>query len=152
MGIVFCVASLYALWFCVLLGFYALLISGIAVGAGVYNGVDLVYIHTHFLQFYTSALLISILLSIYLFARSRWVSDDERAPAGNSGSCVLLSIILLNWFNKQFKHLKNIFNIFLFRLCSIWFLHGTWAESTNQRFWHQILLWNAPRTYWLGRS
>ncbi|XP_060773342.1 delta(14)-sterol reductase LBR isoform X2 [Neoarius graeffei] len=69
-------------------GFYALLISGIAVGAGVYNGVDLVYIHTHFLQFYTSALLISILLSIYLFARSRWVSDDERAPAGNSGYAV----------------------------------------------------------------
>ncbi|KAI5619933.1 lamin-B receptor, partial [Silurus asotus] len=66
-------------------GFYALLISGVAVGTGVYNDVDLGYIHAHFLQFYTSALLISILLSIYLFVRSRWTTDDERAPAGNSG-------------------------------------------------------------------
>ncbi|XP_026802772.3 delta(14)-sterol reductase LBR isoform X1 [Pangasianodon hypophthalmus] len=66
-------------------GFYALLVSAVAVGAGVYNGVDLGYIHTHFLQFYTSALLVSILLSIYLFVRSRSASDDDRAPAGNSG-------------------------------------------------------------------
>ncbi|KAF7690058.1 delta(14)-sterol reductase LBR [Silurus meridionalis] len=66
-------------------GFYALIISGVAVGTSVYNDVDLGYIHNHFLQFYTSALLISILLSIYLFVRSRWTTDDERAPAGNSG-------------------------------------------------------------------
>lgn len=66
-------------------GFYALLVSAIAVGAGVYNGLDLSYIHAHFLQFYTSALLISILLSVYLFVRSRWASEDDRAPAGSSG-------------------------------------------------------------------
>ncbi|KAM9443689.1 delta(14)-sterol reductase LBR isoform 1-T2 [Clarias gariepinus] len=66
-------------------GFYALLVSVVAIGAGVYNGLDLGYIHTHFLQFYTSALLVSFLLSIYLFVRSRSARDDERAPAGNSG-------------------------------------------------------------------
>lgn len=76
----------HILWSCDLVGFYALLISGVAVGAGVYNDVDLCYIHAHFLQFYTSALLISVLLSIYLFVRSRWASDDELAPTGNSGN------------------------------------------------------------------
>ncbi|KAI4890934.1 hypothetical protein NFI96_033190 [Prochilodus magdalenae] len=66
-------------------GFYALIISAMAVATAVYNEVDLSYIHTNFLQFYTSALVISILLSIYLFVRSRWASVDERAPAGNTG-------------------------------------------------------------------
>ncbi|KAL7887947.1 hypothetical protein AOLI_G00029210 [Acnodon oligacanthus] len=66
-------------------GFYALIISAMAVGAAVYNEVDLGYIHSHFLQFYTSALIISLLLSVYLFIRSRWVAVDDLAPAGNSG-------------------------------------------------------------------
>ncbi|XP_066532922.1 delta(14)-sterol reductase LBR [Hoplias malabaricus] len=69
-------------------GFYALIISVIAVGTAIYNEVDLSYVHTHFLQFYTSALLISILLSIYLFIRSRLASDDQRSPAGNSGYAI----------------------------------------------------------------
>lgn len=80
---------LYTLLSCALLGFYALIISGIGVGTGLYNELDPGYIHAHFLQFYTSALLISILLSIFLFVRSRWASEDERSPAGNSGNCVL---------------------------------------------------------------
>ncbi|XP_076873540.1 delta(14)-sterol reductase LBR [Brachyhypopomus gauderio] len=66
-------------------GFFALFLSAVAVGTAVYNEVDLTYIHTRFLQFYTSALLVSVLLSIYLFIRSRWAADHERSPAGNSG-------------------------------------------------------------------
>uniref|UniRef100_A0AAR2KNT9 Delta(14)-sterol reductase LBR n=1 Tax=Pygocentrus nattereri TaxID=42514 RepID=A0AAR2KNT9_PYGNA len=66
-------------------GFYALIFSAISVGAASYNEVDLSYIHGHFLQFYTSALIISILLSVYLFIRSRWAAVDDLAPAGNSG-------------------------------------------------------------------
>uniref|UniRef100_A0AAY5EFN6 Delta(14)-sterol reductase n=1 Tax=Electrophorus electricus TaxID=8005 RepID=A0AAY5EFN6_ELEEL len=66
-------------------GFYALLLSALAVGVAMYYEVDLTYIHAHFLQFYTSALLVSTLLSTYLFIRSRWAPDHERAPAGNSG-------------------------------------------------------------------
>uniref|UniRef100_A0A8B9GV69 Delta(14)-sterol reductase n=1 Tax=Astyanax mexicanus TaxID=7994 RepID=A0A8B9GV69_ASTMX len=69
-------------------GFSALIISALAVGGAVYYEVDLSYVHAHFLQFYTSALLVSILLSIYLFIRSRCASEDERAPAGNSGHVV----------------------------------------------------------------
>nr|XP_021324046.1 lamin-B receptor isoform X1 [Danio rerio] len=66
-------------------GFYALLLTAVAAGVAVYQEVDLSYIHAHFLQFYTSALLIATLLSIYLFIRSRWASKDELAPGGNSG-------------------------------------------------------------------
>lgn len=66
-------------------GFYALLLMAVAVGVALYQEVDLSYIHAHFLQFYTSALLIVTLLSIYLFIRSRWASEVELAPGGNSG-------------------------------------------------------------------
>ncbi|KAK2884023.1 hypothetical protein Q8A67_017660 [Cirrhinus molitorella] len=66
-------------------GFYALLFTAVAVGVAVYQEVDFSYIHAHFLQFYTSALLIVTLLSVYLFVRSRWASKDELAPGGNSG-------------------------------------------------------------------
>lgn len=66
-------------------GFYALLLTAVAVGVAVYQEVDLSYIHAHFLQFCTSALLIVTLLSVYLFVRSRWASEDELAPGGNSG-------------------------------------------------------------------
>ncbi|XP_052390991.1 delta(14)-sterol reductase LBR-like [Carassius gibelio] len=66
-------------------GVYALLLTAVAVGVAVYQEVDLSYIHAHFLQFYTSALLIVTLLSVYLFVRSRWASQDELAPGGNSG-------------------------------------------------------------------
>nr|CAJ15494.1 lamin B receptor [Danio rerio] len=66
-------------------GFYALLLTAVAAGVAVYQEVDLSYIHAHFLQFYTSALLIATLLSIYLFIRSRWASKDELAPGGIFG-------------------------------------------------------------------
>ncbi|XP_067240246.1 delta(14)-sterol reductase LBR [Chanodichthys erythropterus] len=65
-------------------GFYALLLTAVAVVVALYQ-VDLSYIHAHFLQFYTSSLLIVILLSVYLFIRSRWASEEELAPGGNSG-------------------------------------------------------------------
>lgn len=125
---------LYTLWSCALSGFYALIISGVAVGAGVYNEVDLGYIHTHFLQFYTSALLISVLLSVYLFVRSGRASDDERAPAGNSGKCVLRILMLLIRLFGCLDDFEPEWTFFLFRLRDVRFLHGTRAESTNQKF------------------
>ncbi|XP_062406907.1 delta(14)-sterol reductase LBR [Sardina pilchardus] len=66
-------------------GLYALLITGVSVGIAVQQEVDLTYIHTHFLQFYSSALMMSVLLSIYLYTRSRHLSEEERASSGNSG-------------------------------------------------------------------
>ncbi|KAI1897581.1 hypothetical protein AGOR_G00084740 [Albula goreensis] len=66
-------------------GFYALLITAVALGAGVYCNVDFSYIHEHFLQFATSALVFSTLLSMYLYIRSHWAASDELSPSGNSG-------------------------------------------------------------------
>lgn len=70
---------------CVITGFYALLLSAVAVAVAVQQEMDLTYIHTHILHFYSSALMISLLLSLYLFIRSRSLSEDARAPSGNSG-------------------------------------------------------------------
>ncbi|XP_031437297.1 delta(14)-sterol reductase LBR [Clupea harengus] len=66
-------------------GFLALLISAVAVGVALQQEVDLTYIHTHFLQFFSSAVMISVLLSVYLYTRSRHLSEEEQAPSGNSG-------------------------------------------------------------------
>uniref|UniRef100_A0A3B3ZDM4 Delta(14)-sterol reductase LBR n=1 Tax=Periophthalmus magnuspinnatus TaxID=409849 RepID=A0A3B3ZDM4_9GOBI len=67
-------------------GFFAITVSTIAVGAAVYQGVDLTYIHSHFLQLALAALLISFLLSVYLYARSRSAPTDQLALGGNSGN------------------------------------------------------------------
>ncbi|XP_063078811.1 delta(14)-sterol reductase LBR [Engraulis encrasicolus] len=69
-------------------GFYALLASVVAVGVAMHQGLDLTYIHTHFVQFFSSAMVISLLLSVYLYVRSRRLSEEEQAPSGNSGYLV----------------------------------------------------------------
>uniref|UniRef100_A0A9R1SJZ9 Delta(14)-sterol reductase LBR n=2 Tax=Cyprinus carpio TaxID=7962 RepID=A0A9R1SJZ9_CYPCA len=85
-------------------GFYALLLTAVAVGVAMYQEVDLSYIHAHFLQFYTSALLIVTLLSIYLFIRSRWASEDELAPGGNSGY-IIYDFFMGRELNPRIKNL-----------------------------------------------
>uniref|UniRef100_A0A8C1D4Y4 Delta(14)-sterol reductase n=1 Tax=Cyprinus carpio carpio TaxID=630221 RepID=A0A8C1D4Y4_CYPCA len=84
--------------------FYALLLTAVAVGVAMYQEVDLSYIHAHFLQFYTSALLIVTLLSIYLFIRSRWASEDELAPGGNSGY-IIYDFFMGRELNPRIKNL-----------------------------------------------
>ncbi|XP_036405784.1 delta(14)-sterol reductase LBR isoform X2 [Megalops cyprinoides] len=69
-------------------GFYAFLFTAAALGVAMYKGVDLSYIHTHFLQFAVSSLILSTLLSVYLYIRSRWAPSDELAPGGNSGNVI----------------------------------------------------------------
>ncbi|KAL4649211.1 lamin-B receptor [Arapaima gigas] len=67
-------------------GFHTFVLSTLVLGAAYYQGVDLSYIHTHFLQFAVSAFVLSVLLSVYLYLRSRRVPQDELAPGGNSGN------------------------------------------------------------------
>ncbi|CAL8312705.1 unnamed protein product [Lota lota] len=67
-------------------GFFAIVVSGVAVAAAVHQGVDLAYIHSHFLQLATASFLVSLLLSVYLYARSRHTPTPQRALGGNSGS------------------------------------------------------------------
>ncbi|XP_038134026.1 delta(14)-sterol reductase LBR isoform X1 [Cyprinodon tularosa] len=69
-------------------GFFAVLVSAAVVAAAVYQGADLTYIHSHFLQLTTASFLIAMLLSIYLYVRSRSTSPDERALGGNSGNMI----------------------------------------------------------------
>ncbi|XP_071755319.2 delta(14)-sterol reductase LBR isoform X2 [Centroberyx gerrardi] len=67
-------------------GFFAIVVSGVAVAAAVHLGVDLAYIHSHFLQLAVASLLVSFLLSVYLYARSRYTAPDQLALGGNSGN------------------------------------------------------------------
>uniref|UniRef100_A0A8C4FCV2 Delta(14)-sterol reductase LBR n=1 Tax=Dicentrarchus labrax TaxID=13489 RepID=A0A8C4FCV2_DICLA len=69
-------------------GFFAIAVSAVAVVAAVHQGVDLTYIHSHFLQLATASLLISVLLSIYLYVRSRYAAPEQLALGGNSGNVV----------------------------------------------------------------
>ncbi|XP_008287091.1 delta(14)-sterol reductase LBR isoform X1 [Stegastes partitus] len=69
-------------------GFFAITVSAVAVVAAVHQGVDLTYIHSRFLQLATATFLISVLLSIYLYIRSRYAAPEQRALGGNSGNVV----------------------------------------------------------------
>ncbi|XP_014000055.1 delta(14)-sterol reductase LBR isoform X2 [Salmo salar] len=67
---------------------YAFVLTVAALGAAVHHNIDLSYIHSHFLQLAVSSLLCSVLLSVYLYVRSRWATQDLLAPGGNSGSVI----------------------------------------------------------------
>uniref|UniRef100_A0A673WXB9 Delta(14)-sterol reductase LBR n=1 Tax=Salmo trutta TaxID=8032 RepID=A0A673WXB9_SALTR len=67
---------------------HAFVLTVAALGAAVHQGVDLSYIHSHFLQLAVSSLLFSVLFSVYLYVRSRWAPQDQLAPGGNSGSVI----------------------------------------------------------------
>ncbi|XP_029589418.1 delta(14)-sterol reductase LBR isoform X2 [Salmo trutta] len=67
---------------------YAFVLTVAALGAAVHHKIDLGYIHSHFLQLAVSSLLCSVLLSVYLYVRSRWATQDLLAPGGNSGSVI----------------------------------------------------------------
>ena len=67
---------------------YAFVLTVAALGAAVHHKIDLSYIHSHFLQLAVSSLLCCVLLSVYLYVRSRWATQDLLAPGGNSGEWV----------------------------------------------------------------
>lgn len=61
------------------------MVSAVAVAAAVHLGLDLTYIHSHFLQLGVASFIISGLLSVYLYIRSRYVAPEKLALGGNSG-------------------------------------------------------------------
>ncbi|XP_034999346.1 delta(14)-sterol reductase LBR isoform X3 [Hippoglossus stenolepis] len=69
-------------------GFFAIMVSAVAAAVAVHQGVDLTYIHSHFLQLAVASFLISVLLSVYLYARSRYAAPEQLAQGGNSGNVV----------------------------------------------------------------
>lgn len=66
-------------------GLVAFLLTALGVGVAVHQEVDLTYVHSNFLQLATATLLLSVLLSLYLYARARKASPQDLAPGGNSG-------------------------------------------------------------------
>ncbi|XP_034555560.1 delta(14)-sterol reductase LBR [Notolabrus celidotus] len=67
-------------------GFFAIVVSAAAAAGAVHQGVDLTYIHSHFLQLAVAAFLISTLLSVYLYIRSRYAAPEHLALGGSSGN------------------------------------------------------------------
>ncbi|XP_033932096.1 delta(14)-sterol reductase LBR isoform X2 [Pseudochaenichthys georgianus] len=66
-------------------GFFAMVVSGVAVAAAVQQGADLTYIHSHFLQLAVSSFLVSVLLSSFLYVRSGRAAAEQLALGGSSG-------------------------------------------------------------------
>ncbi|XP_054617838.1 delta(14)-sterol reductase LBR isoform X2 [Dunckerocampus dactyliophorus] len=69
-------------------GFFAIVMSAAVVAAAVHQGVDLTYIHSHFLQLAVATFLISVLLSVYLYVRSLYAAPGQLALGGSSGNVV----------------------------------------------------------------
>ncbi|XP_051909204.1 delta(14)-sterol reductase LBR isoform X2 [Hippocampus zosterae] len=67
-------------------GFFAIAMSAAVVAAAVHQGIDLTYIHSHFLQLAVASFLTSVLLSVYLYIRSRYAPPDQHALGGSSGN------------------------------------------------------------------
>lgn len=68
-------------------GFYAFILTSAVVGTSLFWGVELCYLHTHFLQFALAAIVFSVVLSLYLYVRSLKAPRDELSPA-SSGNAV----------------------------------------------------------------
>ncbi|XP_053315584.1 delta(14)-sterol reductase LBR isoform X2 [Spea bombifrons] len=69
-------------------GFMALLLTSASVAVMRYYKINLLYVYEHYLQFVASATLISILLSIYLYARSLRTPEEDLSAAGNTGTLI----------------------------------------------------------------
>ncbi|XP_040852810.1 delta(14)-sterol reductase LBR-like isoform X2 [Ochotona curzoniae] len=68
-------------------GFYAFLLTSAGVGACLFWGIELRYLYNHFLQFTLAATVFSVLLSVYLYARSLKAPREELSP-NSSGNAV----------------------------------------------------------------
>ncbi|XP_012891707.1 PREDICTED: lamin-B receptor [Dipodomys ordii] len=68
-------------------GFYAFTLTLAGVGAAVFWGVELSWVYSHFLQLALAATVFSVVLSVYLYARSLKAPRSELAPA-SSGNAV----------------------------------------------------------------
>lgn len=67
-------------------GFFAISVSALAVAAAAHQGVDITYIHSHFLQLTAAAFLVSVLLSVYLYVHSQYAASEQLALGGSSGN------------------------------------------------------------------
>ncbi|XP_019405089.1 PREDICTED: lamin-B receptor isoform X1 [Crocodylus porosus] len=69
-------------------GFYAFALTAAAVGIFLYFELELHYLYDHFLQFAVSAIVFSVVFSIYLYIRSLKAPEENLSSGGNSGSFI----------------------------------------------------------------
>ncbi|XP_052057267.1 delta(14)-sterol reductase LBR [Apodemus sylvaticus] len=68
-------------------GLHAFILTSAALGAAAFWGTELCYLYTHFLQFALAATGFSVVLSVYLYARSLKAPRHELSPA-SSGNAI----------------------------------------------------------------
>lgn len=136
---------------CVPAGFFAIVVSCVAVAAAVYQDVDLTYIHSHFLQLTTASFLLSVLLSVYLYVRSHYAAPEQLALGGSSGetSSYLLTDHILCVGSVLLIY--SLISLLFTRQRGLWLFQRTWAQSPHQRLWSEILLRDAPWSDWMGK-
>ncbi|KAL8185507.1 UNVERIFIED_CONTAM: hypothetical protein K2H54_054269 [Gekko kuhli] len=69
-------------------GFYAFMLTTVALGICLYFEMELYYLYNHFLLFAISATVFSVILSSYLYVRSLKSSEEELSLGGNSGNII----------------------------------------------------------------
>lgn len=67
-------------------GFYAFILTSSVIGASLFRGVTLFYVYDHFLQLALAAIVFSVLLSVYLYARALRAPRDELSPASSGNT------------------------------------------------------------------
>lgn len=127
-------------------GFFAIVVSSLAVAAVVYYGVDLTYIHSNFLQLASASFLISVLLSVYLYVRSRYAAPAQLALGGNSGKGKDLQLPP-SWSDTFCSaSLVNSLNLNVF-FSSLWFLQAMWfmtfSKDVSSILASKTLTWNS---------
>ena len=68
-------------------GFYAFLLTCVALGAALCWGVELHYVYHHFLPLALAAATFAMALSIYLAVRAAWAPPAALAPASSGEQC-----------------------------------------------------------------
>lgn len=96
-----------------LLGFYAFALTAAVVGISLYFELELHYLYDHFLQFAVSAIVFSVVFSIYLYIRSLKAPEENLSPGGNSGKSEKIKSFLYHDFSLFLFHEQNLSKSYL---------------------------------------
>ncbi|CAJ0967396.1 unnamed protein product [Ranitomeya imitator] len=69
-------------------GLFSLFLIGLLVAELIYQRISLLYVYDHLRQFVSSATVLSVILSVFVFVRSRRATQEELSVAGKSGNFI----------------------------------------------------------------
>ncbi|KAM3930076.1 delta(14)-sterol reductase LBR [Leptodactylus fuscus] len=69
-------------------GLLSLFLVSVLTAVVLYQGISLIYVYKHLHQFAAAATLLSVVLSFYVFLRSRKSSQEDLSAAGKSGNFI----------------------------------------------------------------